>query len=316
MPIPDDLDAKRRIQFGQHADVVKRVLVVDDTQVEQKIAAAHLKNENFDLRFATNGRQALEMIKGHLTDLVLTDLVMPEIDGLELVGRIRREHPTIPVVLMTAMGDEETALLALKAGAASYIPKQSLQKHLVQTIRSVLLAARAVVERNTPWSYLKYSESHFVLGYEPRGRITLIEQFEEELEQMDFCDATDRIRVGTALMEALTNAVEHGNLDLDSRLREPSHDEYHELMERRKRMSPYAERRVSITKRVTPPEVVYIVEDEGKGYDRRDLPDPTDPENLSKIGGRGLVLIQTFLDEVSFNDRGNIITMTKRRTTA
>ncbi len=309
------MNAKRQIESGHVVGQVKRVLVVDDTQVERKIAAAYLKGENFDVQFAENGRQALEIISDRPPDLVLTDLVMPEIDGLELVSRIRREHSTIPVVLMTAMGNEETALQALKAGAASYIPKQSLQKHLVQTIQSVLLAAKAVVKRNAPWSYLKYSESHFVLGYEPRGRSTLIEQFEEELERMDFCDATDRIRVGTALMEALTNAVEHGNLGLDSRLREPSHDEYYELMERRKRISPYAERRVSITKRVTPPEVVYIVEDEGAGFDYTDLPDPTDPENLSKIGGRGLVLIQTFLDEVSFNDRGNIITMKKRRTT-
>ena len=314
MQTPEKLNARRCVRTGR-ANRVERVLVVDDTQVERKLAAAFLKDENFDLHLAENGHQALKIIRDHSPDLVLTDLVMPEIDGLELVRRIRREHPTIPVVLMTAMGTEETALLALNAGAASYIPKQSLHRHLVQTIRSVLLAARAVVERKKPWSYLKYSESHFVLGYEPSGRVTLVEQFEEELERMDFCDATDRIRVGTALMEAITNAVEHGNLDLDSRLKEPSHDEYDQLMERRKRMSPYAERRVSITKRVTPPEVIYIIEDEGEGFDHRNLPDPTNPENLSKIGGRGLVLIQTFLDEVSFNDRGNIITLKKRRTT-
>jgi anti-sigma regulatory factor (Ser/Thr protein kinase) len=58
----------------------------------------------------------------------------------------------------------------------------------------------------------------------------------------------------------------------------------------------------------------YTVRDEGHGFDPSTLPDPTDPENVGKVNGRGLFLIRTFMDEVSFNETGNEITMVKRRT--
>ena len=58
--------------------------------------------------------------------------------------------------------------------------------------------------------------------------------------------------------------------------------------------------------------LVYVVNDQGPGFDPSTLPDPTDPSNLERIGGRGLMLIRTFMDRVEFNDSGNQITMSNR----
>ena len=65
--------------------------------------------------------------------------------------------------------------------------------------------------------------------------------------------------------------------------------------------------------RPSPAEATYTVRDEGPGFDPSALPDPNDPQNLEKIGGRGLLLIRTFMDQVQYNDRGNAITMRKLR---
>ena len=73
--------------------------------------------------------------------------------------------------------------------------------------------------------------------------------------------------------------------------------------------APYAERRVHVTVRLTPAAATFIVRDEGPGFDVSSLPDPRDPENLTKPSGRGVMLIRTFMDEVTFNERGNEITM-------
>ena len=83
--------------------------------------------EDFEVEFATDGREALEVVGRIDVDLVVTDLRMPEIDGLELVKRLREEHPLVPVILMTARGSEQIAVKALAAGAASYVPKDQIK---------------------------------------------------------------------------------------------------------------------------------------------------------------------------------------------
>lgn len=289
------------------------ILIVDDSKLDRSIAGTCVQQEGFQPQYAVDGSQALSSIQRDEPDLVLTDLVMPGMDGLELVQQIRRRHPRVPVILMTGKGVEDTAARALKAGAASYIPKKFLKQSLGDTVRSVLATAKALIRRRDAWTFLNYRESYYVLGYEQDGRSTLISHLEEELDRFDLCDASERIRVGTALSEALANAIDHGNLELNSALREHSDQTYYELGQERTSLAPYRDRRVHITTRLTPSEVTYVIRDEGPGFDHRDLPDPTDPENLVKLSGRGLLLIQTFMDEVRFNDRGNEITMVKRR---
>ena len=66
------------------------------------------------------------MIAAEKPDIVVSDLQMPEMDGLELVETIRREHPGLPVILMTAHGSEETAIQALRKGATNYVAKRNL----------------------------------------------------------------------------------------------------------------------------------------------------------------------------------------------
>ena len=117
-----------------------------------------------------------------------------------------------------------------------------------------------------------------------------------------------------ALYEVMLNAIEHGNLDLSSELRETHNGlAYKELAEERRRQAPYKDRRVRLTARFQNDQTVFIVRDEGAGYDASKLPDPTDPSNMQKSSGRGLLLIRTFMDEVRFNETGNEITLIKRR---
>src|SRR5262249_19808846 len=75
---------------------------------------------------------------------------------------------------------------------------------------------------------------------------------------------------------------------------------------------PYRSRRVHVTARESPAEAVYVIRDEGPGFDPSKLPDPTDPANLERVTGRGLLLIRTFMDEVHHNPKGNEITMVNR----
>jgi anti-sigma regulatory factor (Ser/Thr protein kinase) len=117
-----------------------------------------------------------------------------------------------------------------------------------------------------------------------------------------------------ALEEALLNAIFHGNLEASSELRQQDEDHYYRLAEERCRQPPYRDRKVYFTFRLTRTEGVFSIRDDGPGFDWSALPDPTDPDNLGRVGGRGLLLIRTFMDEVHFNDKGNQITLVQRRT--
>jgi len=290
-----------------------KILVVDDAVLDQHIAGACVREQGSSPIFAQNGREAVELIDREKPDVVLTDLQMPEMDGLELVQHVRRTHPSVPVILMTAFGSEDVAVKALRAGASSYVPKKNLRRDLGEALRVVLAAVAASRQRDQVRQFLEESESRFVLGYEPGGTQALISYLRDGLTRLNFCDEAGLLQVSTALTEAITNAIDHGNLELDSGLRELPNDAYRRLGRERAHQPPYRDRRVYVTARLTPSEATYIIRDEGPGFDPSSLPDPTDPENLLKLSGRGVMLIRMFMDEVRFSETGNEITMIKRR---
>ena len=290
-----------------------KILVVDDSKVDQHLVGSLLERmEDVTVGFAGDGQAALALMEQDLPDLVLTDLQMPGMDGLELVEAIRRSYAGIPVVLMTAHGSEEVAAAALRRGAASYVPKRDLANDLVETTERVLAVARAQRE-HTVFGCLAETNSHFVLDNDPSLIKPLIAYLREEIASRDLCDETVQMQVAVALDEVLVNAMHHGNLEVDSALRELGWDVYCAKVQERRRTPPYCDRRVHITAKITADEVVYVVRDEGNGFDPSTLPDPLDPANLEKASGRGLLLVRTFMDEVQHSERGNEVRMVKRR---
>src|SRR5713101_3144497 len=116
-----------------------KALIVDDSAVDRRRAEKLLaKSDGLVILSAANGREALEMVARELPDVVITDMQMPEMDGLQLVEAIRSKYPAVPVILMTAHGSEELAVQALQRGAASYVPKRNLATDLPDTVESVL----------------------------------------------------------------------------------------------------------------------------------------------------------------------------------
>jgi len=289
------------------------ILVVDDSAMDRHLAGGLLrKRAGLEVAFATNGREAIEMVRSRPVDIVLTDLQMPEMDGLSLVEALRSEFPAIPAILMTAHGSEEIAVRALQKGAASYVAKRNLAQELVTTIEGVLEIARADRTQRIVLDCLVKTEASFLLTNDVTTIAPLVGHLEESLMRMKLCDQTELMQVAVALREALVNAIEHGNLALTSELRELDYADYASLGAARKHQEPYASRRVHVAAIETRSEVTYVIADEGQGFDPSTLPDPTDPSNLEKTSGRGLMLIRTFMDDVRHNASGNEITMVKR----
>ncbi len=113
---------------------MKKILLVDDELNMLLVLEAMLEKEHYDVVTASDGLEALSVLERGDVAVVVTDLKMPRLDGLELLGRIQTHYPSIPVIIITAHGTVETAVDALKKGACDYITKPFDQDDLKNII--------------------------------------------------------------------------------------------------------------------------------------------------------------------------------------
>ncbi len=289
------------------------ILVADYSPVERRLVGALLTRQLPDVTvtYASDGLQALDEIAKASFDAIVTDYQMPNLDGLELVERAASLCPGVPVVVITGCGSEAMAVRALEAGAASYIAKQDIDHRLIETVGNVLALSQSRKCRRRLISSLTMQSAHFVLENDVALITPLITWLQDQLATVKLCNDTQVLRIGVALHETLVNAIYHGNLELDSELRQEDETLFYDLADQRRHDAAYAARRVHVQATASREMVRYVIRDEGPGYDVHRVADPTDEEHLMRVGGRGMLLIRSFMDEVEHNSKGNEITLVK-----
>jgi CheY-like chemotaxis protein len=289
------------------------VLVAEDSPTQALQIKWLLEKAGFHVVVANDGKQALEIVRATPPAIVVTDLDMPEMNGLELVQAVRVEFPQIPLVLTTAKGSEAIAAEALRKGASSYVPKRFLDD-LAPTVKRLLALVQADHANVELFACTTYHELRFRLTNDGSLVPPLIAQLRHLVQRFRIRDFNGAMLIATALEEALQNAIIHGNLEVSSKLREiDSGRGYHQLAQQRRQEEPYKNRHVDVWARLTTDSAEFQIRDEGPGFDPTTIPDPTAPDCLDKPSGRGLWLIHAFVDEVRHNDRGNEITLRLRK---
>ncbi len=120
----------------------RRILVVDDEPRMVRFIRLNLEHDGFQVSEAQSGTQALEQLRNQLPDLVLLDIMLPDLDGFETLSMIR-EFSNVPVIMVTAKGEESERVRGLELGADDYIPKPFSPRELVSRIRAVLRRTEA-----------------------------------------------------------------------------------------------------------------------------------------------------------------------------
>ncbi|MFE3559185.1 response regulator transcription factor [Streptomyces sp. NPDC059193] len=132
------------------SDVAGRVLVVDDDPTVSEVVAGYLARAGFTVYRAADGPGALAIAARHRPDLVVLDLMLPGMDGLEVCRRLRAHPRPAAVVMLTARGDEDDRILGLEVGADDYVTKPFSPRELVLRVRSVLRRAASATPHNEP----------------------------------------------------------------------------------------------------------------------------------------------------------------------
>jgi CheY-like chemotaxis protein len=289
------------------------LLVVDDVATDRlRIAGLAARWMNSTVLQAADGATALTMIEQHQPDIVLTDLHMPEMDGLQLVEAIRDQFPYIPVILMTADGSEDIAAVALQKGAASYVPKRNLVQNLERTLQQVHVTARDAQIQPEIMHQIQSTKTELILYNDRqliRSTVGLLVNF---LRCMPLGDETERIRTGIALEEAMLNAYYHGNFDVTG-VEGATPQTYDTIAAHRSADRDYGLRRIFVLADITRARATFTIRDEGKGFD----PTPFLEGRLKPLNDRhrGIHLMSTIMDAITYNSTGNEVTMTRNAIT-
>lgn len=285
------------------------VLVVDDSPLERTLAGNLLSNSSgHEIRYAEDGDDALSEIARRAPDIVVTDLIMSNMDGFELVKQMQDQFPHIPVVLMTAYGNEDVAIAALENGAASYVPKSRQSERLLETVDRVLARSQAERNRERLIQCLGKLDARFHLENDPALVPPLVDYIQATISGIGIGSEAERVRVGIALEEAIYNAMLHGNLEMPDEFAAVMRGGRFAELEYRRGQPPFSERRVVVDVHLTTYTARFVVRDEGIGFRPTQL---SLSDRFERGQHRGTALMNAFMDEVRYNDIGNEVTLIK-----
>ena len=123
--------------------MTQRILVIDDEPAVTDLLAYNLRKAHYDVLIAMDGRQALDLVREQAPDLILLDLMLPEIDGLDVCREIRRTSQ-VPIIILTAQGEEVDRVVGLELGADDYMCKPFSIRELMARIKAVLRRVASV----------------------------------------------------------------------------------------------------------------------------------------------------------------------------
>jgi len=288
------------------------VLVVDDQEALRALLARLLEREGFDPVQAEDGAQAVELYKSDPPLVVVSDIMMPRMDGLTLLNEIRRIDRNATVILMTGQGNEDVLLKALRGGASNFFKKPFNVRELIDEIRKVV-EFRLEAARSSLFSPLLVEETkRFVMPRADSPFFPIINQITLQLPCL--MPQEDILNLKIGIEEVITNAIEHGNLGISFEEKSKAIQEGRlaELIADKGRESNAAGRAVRITSCLSPEMFEITIRDDGSGFDWRTLP-AVEPENLLAFNGRGIFLTKIYFDEVIYNDSGNEVTLRKHK---
>ncbi|KIX13830.1 hypothetical protein X474_11060 [Dethiosulfatarculus sandiegensis] len=261
-------------------------MIVDDEPLILELLKEFLESKGHEVITALDGQEGLDQFLKISPDMILTDLKMPNLSGIQLLKAVKETNPKVPVVLISGYGEIETVVEALKEGAENFLAKPLNMKVLAKVVEQALTLKATSIKGHAAYISVQQTTnitvpSHAELIWE------VIHIISQSTVTSGFSDHELDNNLKLALVEGLTNAMEHGN--------KWDHD-----------------KRVDVEV-VCAPELLEIsITDQGEGFDPKQLPDPTLESNLLSERGRGIFLMNGIMDEVFHVPPGNQLILRKK----
>ena len=269
-----------------------RVLVVEDSRTMQTFLLNLLKKEDYEVNVAGDGETGLQrfqqgMVEGKPFDIVMTDIVMPGMSGLEVLKRVKTLNYDTIVIVLTSDANVDTAIAALNSGANNFLHKPPNSEEILNVLwratkhREIFLENEELNPFTERFIHIEIpSQLKFIKG--------IAHNIIADAKLMGYDERELRDKIPVTVDEAVTNAIKHGNKFQEAK-------------------------KVTIDIAMDTERIKIVVADEGDGFDVSSVPDPTDPKNLLKPSGRGILFMKIGMDDVHYNEKGNMLTLIKYR---
>ena len=289
------------------------VLFVDDSATDRTRGAGLIAGKHPEWRIiqAACAEDGLQKLRERHFDAVVSDIVMPNMDGREFLRTINQDFAGLPVVLITAQGNDRIAAECVELGAVNYVPKRRMAEDLVPALEDVITAQKQLVATRRVLQHVVQNCCEFEIQNDLEQIRSLINFVRDRLSGFERFTPTDIRSMTTAIRESLLNAYFHGNLEANSRPLEHTRDEYIAHAARRRSDPQFADRRIRLEITLDPVEITFRISDQGKGFERAVVADLTGPPDERLCAGNGFRHIQQSMDSVSFNDAGNMIILAR-----
>jgi DNA-binding response OmpR family regulator len=272
-----------------------RLLIVDDDPSIHELVQAMLAGVRWEADSASGGEEALARLETHSYDVLLVDIVMPGMDGLELLGQLRARYPATPVVMMTVKNTPDHVMGSLRREAAAYISKPFSRDTLLTTLQNASSNSMCADDIKI------LSDKPDWISLQIRCRLATADRLTQFVRELPSdLDPDRREQIATAFRELLMNAVEHGgHLDPD--------------------------KTVDLSYIRTARSIVYYIRDPGEGFSLSKLAhaaianSPEEPFGHLELraqlgirpGGFGLLMTKSFADELIYSAKGNEVIFIK-----
>lgn len=288
-----------------------KVLLVEDDLASMSYLEVLMKREGHEYKMAHDGKAGLKLFHEFNPDIVLSDINMAHMNGLEMVERIRQSQPSVIIIMLTAYNSEEYVIEAMKVGANNYLKKPVSKNNLLSLLRKY---TAIIHTKKIKSSICMYQETHtFDLRF--KTNIEIIPSIVSHLvdETQELFKEEERLDIKLGLSELVLNAVEHGNMAItyEEKSKAVQEGTLQDLYQDRALSSEIMEREVTIKYIQNKEHAEWIITDEGDGFDPNSIPNPISEDGIMRLHGRGIFICKFQFDEMEYIGKGNIVRVRK-----
>ncbi|MFQ3580123.1 MAG: response regulator [Bacteroidales bacterium] len=287
------------------------VLIVEDDFASRQMLKYAIEKENYECILADNGIEGLEFFMKKKPNVVITDVRMPQLDGLSLLENIRKVKQDTIIIIVTGHGNEELALKAFELGASNYLKKPiDLHELKIQLKQYSSLFEKKKITRHIS-DFIKKQQLELCIDND----INIVQSVVRFLVEKtgNFFNNKEQIRIELGLGELITNAIEHGNLGISYEEKKAAlaKNNLYELYNNKIQDPLYSNRKIHIKYSYSANFCQWIIQDEGEGFNWKRFLYPSKEQVLNELNGRGIFISRLQFDELEYLEKGNIVQVKK-----